>query len=75
MLLYRHFLLIDFIGTSGLFRALVHGPKVCELRFHGRAEPMRDEANEHLKTIGTVAISLLLMLTALGIAFYHLFGE
>jgi len=36
---------------------------------------MRDEANEYLKTIGMVALSTLLMATALGIALYHTLGE
>jgi hypothetical protein len=33
-----------------------------------------NEANEYLKTIGTVALSLVLMATAIGMACYHIFG-
>jgi hypothetical protein len=33
-----------------------------------------DEMNEQLKTIGTFALSLVLMATILGMACYHIFG-
>jgi hypothetical protein len=33
-----------------------------------------DEVHEYLKTIGTVALSLVLMATAIGMACYHIFG-
>ena len=36
---------------------------------------MQDEANEDLKTIGTVAVSILLLAAALGIAAYHILGQ
>lgn len=34
----------------------------------------RDEANEQLKTIGTIALGFLLVATILGMACYHIFG-
>jgi hypothetical protein len=36
---------------------------------------MHDKVNEDLKTIGTVAVSILLLAAALGIAAYHILGQ